>query len=253
MSDIPTLISSLAPWPDVDFSEFGEVKAEKLPRMQALTGKFLGRNWVTIPHVTYHDDVDVTDVEHRRKSWNAAHPDSKLTPVAILAKVLAQALAEFPQFNVSINTQNQTLIRKSYYHVGIAVDTPAGLVVPVIRDVDRKSLSEIADELKALADKARTKGLNMQEMSGSCISLSSLGHIGGTSFTPIVNAPDVAILGVTRTRPVPARGPDGELMWRDMMPLSLSYDHRAINGADAAYFVRYIGMRLADPTLLDGG
>lgn len=251
MSDIPTLIGGLAPWPDIDFSEFGEVEVQKLSRIQSLTGKFLGRNWVVIPHVTHNDDADVTDMEQRRKDWNIRRPGAKVTPVVILAKVLALALAEFPQFNVSIQSQSGTLVRKSYYHIGIAMDTPAGLMVPVIRDVDKKGFDAIAKELKALADKARTKGLNMQEMSGSCISLSSLGHIGGTSFTPIVNAPDVAILGVTRTRPVPVPGPNGEIVWRQMMPLSLSYDHRVINGVDAARFVRFVAGKLADPALFD--
>lgn len=246
MSD---LLSGLAPWPSADFSEFGEVEVKKLGRIQTLVGSFLGRNWVAIPHVTHHDDADITDLETRRRAHNAAG-GTKLTIVPLLVKALADALVAFPQFNASLDPQVGTLVLKKYVHVGVAVDTPGGLLVPVIRDCDTKSASAIAGEVAALSDKARTKGLPMQEMTGGCITLTSLGHIGGTGFTPIVNAPEVAILGVTRARSVPTRGANGGIEWREMLPLSLSYDHRVINGADAARFVRFVADRLAAADLV---
>lgn len=247
MSD---LLQGLAPWPRADFAEFGEVEIRKLGKIQKLIGAFLGRNWVAIPHVTHNDDADITDLEVRRRAHNQSG-GVKLTIVPLLVKALADALARFPQFNASLDPHAGEIVRKKYVHVGVAVDTPNGLLVPVIRDCDRKSLSEIAAEIAAQSEKARTKGLSMPEMSGGCITLTSLGHIGGTSFTPIVNAPEVAILGVTRSRPVATRGNKGELVWRDMLPLSLSYDHRVINGADAARFVRFVADRLDDPAQLN--
>lgn len=246
MSD---LLSGLAPWPAVDFAEHGEVEIRKLSRIQTLVGSFLGRNWVAIPHVTHHDDADVTDLEARRRAHNAAG-GAKLTIVPLLVKALADGLAAFPQFNASLDARAGTLVLKKYVHVGVAVDTRGGLLVPVVRDCDLKSASEIAGEVAALSDRARTKGLPMQDMTGGCITLTSLGHIGGTAFTPIVNAPEVAILGVTRARTVATRGEDGGVAWRDMLPLSLSYDHRVINGADAARFVRFIADRLAAADLV---
>ncbi len=249
MADVASLLAGLAPLPDVDFAEFGEIETSRLPRIQQLTGAFLGRNWVSIPHVTHHDEVDVTDTETRRKAWNAANPAAKLTPVVLLVAVMAKVLAELPQFNASLSADGKSLVRKKYFNIGVAVDTPAGLLVPVLRGVNIMGLSEIAGALAAIAEKARTKGLSMAEMSGSSMCVSSLGHIGGTAFTPIINAPDVAILGATaiQLRPLPA--PDGGIAWRQMLPLSLSYDHRVINGADAARFVRSIGAALADPSL----
>ena len=244
------LLEGLAPWPVVDFSEFGETETVKLTRIQSLVGSFLGRNWVAIPHVTHHDDADITDLEQRRQARNA-EGGVKLTIVPLLVRALAAALAAFPQFNASLDPESGSLVRKKYVHVGVAVDTPGGLLVPVIRDCDRKSLDEIAANIVALSDKARTKGLSYQEMAGGCITLTSLGHIGGTAFTPIVNAPELAILGVTRARPVATPGPNGEVVWRQMLPLSLSYDHRVINGADAARFCRFIAERLAGPALFD--
>jgi pyruvate dehydrogenase E2 component (dihydrolipoamide acetyltransferase) len=251
MSDVSTILTTLAPWPEIDFAASGEVTVRPMSGMQSVTAKFLGRNWVAIPHVTHNDDADVTELEDRRARWNAANPDSKITPVIVVAKLLALALAEFPQFNVSIDPIKQTVTQKRYAHIGVAVDTPKGLLVPVLRDVGKKSLVEIASELMAISERARTRGLSMPEMQGSCISLSSLGHIGGTSFTPLINAPDVAILGMTRTRDVATRGANDEIIWRKFLPLSLSYDHRAINGADAARFTRYVASRLADPQTLE--
>jgi len=242
------LLAGLAPWPQVDFAEYGAVEIRKLSKIQRLVGSFLGRNWVAIPHVTHQDDADVTDLEARRIERNAKG-GIKITPVPLLVKAMAAALKAFPQFNASLDPVAGTLVVKTYVHIGVAVDTPGGLLVPVIRDCDTKSIDEIAGEIVAISDKARTKGLSMPEMSGGGMTLTSLGHIGGTGFTPIVNAPEVAILGVTRARPVATPGPNGEVVWRQMLPLSLSYDHRVINGADAARFCRFIAERLADPAL----
>lgn len=244
------LLQNIAPWPQVDFTEFGEIERKPLSRIQKFVAAFLGRNWVAIPHVTHNDDADVTELEARRKAL-AASGGAKLTPVPLLVKALADALAAYPQFNASLDPASGEIVTKKYVHVGVAVDTPGGLLVPVIRDCDRKSPAEISAELVAVSEKARTKGLSMAEMSGGCITLTSLGHIGGTSFSPIVNAPEVAILGVTRARPVPVPAEDGGVAWRQMLPLSLSYDHRVINGADAARFCRFIADRLASPELFD--
>lgn len=243
------LLDNLAPWPVGDFSMFGEVEKQPLNKIQKYVAAHLGRNWVAIPHVTHNDDADITDLETRRKAHNDV-TGARLTIVPLLVKALAQALGAFPQFNASLDPANGELTLKKYVHVGVAVDTPNGLLVPVIRDCDTKSPGDIAAEIAELSQKARTKGLSMAEMSGGCITLTSLGHIGGTSFTPIVNAPEVAILGVTRARPVPLPGDDGSIVWRQMLPLSLSYDHRVINGADAARFTRFVADRLASDTLL---
>ncbi|ASG22229.1 2-oxo acid dehydrogenase subunit E2 [Nitrospirillum viridazoti] len=244
------LLEGLAPWPETDFAAFGPVETRKLSRIQALVGAFLGRNWVAIPHVTHQDEADITELEQRRRDRNAAG-GPKITIVPLLVKAMAAGLKAFPQFNASLDLANKTLVLKQYVHIGVAVDTPGGLLVPVVRDCDTKSLDTIATEIAALSEKARTKGLPMAEMSGGCMSLTSLGHIGGTGFTPIVNVPEVAILGVTRVRPVATPAPDGGVVWRQVLPLSLSYDHRVINGADAARFCRFIADRLADPALFD--
>jgi pyruvate dehydrogenase E2 component (dihydrolipoamide acetyltransferase) len=243
------LLAGLAPWPTVDFSAFGEVETRPLGKMQKIIAAFLGRNWVAIPHVTHNDEADITALEEARKAFNATG-GAKLTMVPLLVKALADGLAAFPQFNASLEPASGTLTLKKYVHVGVAVDSPGGLLVPVIRDCDRKSAVGIAEEIATLSEKARTKGLPMAEMSGGCMTLTSLGHIGGTSFTPIVNAPEVAILGVAKAKPVPLPGPDGGIVWRTMLPLSLSYDHRVINGADAARFCRFLADRLASPDLL---
>jgi len=247
---VSDLLEGLAAWPQQDFAEFGSVEVRKLGKIQRLVGSFLGRNWVAIPHVTHQDEADVTALEARRSAHNKAGGD-KLTIVPLLVKALADALAAFPQFNASYDAKTGELTLKKYVHVGVAVDTPNGLLVPVIRDSDRKSLDEIAREIESVAAKARTKGLSVAEMSGGCITLTSLGHIGGTAFTPIINAPEVAILGVTRARTVAQPGASGaRVVWLQMLPLSLSYDHRVINGADAARFVRFLIDRLADGGLI---
>lgn len=251
MVDVPTLLAGLAPIPDADFAEFGEVEVKPLSRIQQLVGSFLGRNWVTIPHVTHHDEIDVTDAEARRAEWNAAHPDAKATPVALLVRGMARALADNPKFNSSLGSDGKSIVQKRYVNIGVAVDTPGGLLVPVLRGVPDRGLADLAGELAKIAEKARTKGLSMAEMSGGSMTLSSLGHIGGTAFTPIINAPEVAVLGALAIQLRPAPAADGGIAWRKMLPLSLSYDHRVINGADAARFCRSVGAALADPALFD--
>lgn len=250
MREVPSVLAGLSPLPETDFAAFGPVEPVPLTKVQRLTGAFLGRNWVTIPHVTHHDEVDVTGLERRRADWNAAHPDAKLTPVAPLVKAMAQALADNPRFNASLSADGLSIVRKNYVNIGVAVDTPRGLLVPVIRDVDSKTVAQIAVELVELAARARDKGLPMATMEGGCMTLSSLGHIGGMAFTPIINAPDVAILGALAIQDRPMPGADGGIVWTRRLPLSLSYDHRVINGADAARFVQSIGRALADPELL---
>ncbi|MGE4431550.1 MAG: 2-oxo acid dehydrogenase subunit E2 [Sphingobium sp.] len=251
MTSVGEAIGRLAPLPEADFSEWGEVTVKPLTRYQKLTGLFLGRNWVTIPHVTHNDELDVTEVEARRKAWNAAHPDGKVTPVALVVKALVAVLRAYPMFNASLGADGETIIFKSYFNIGLAVDTPNGLLVPVLHDCDALDISAIAARSAALAEKARGKGLTMAEMSGSSITLSSLGHIGGTSFTPIINAPDVAIVGLTKLQERPVRGEGDAIEWRTLLPVSLSYDHRVINGADAARFLRALGDALNDPALFD--
>lgn len=251
-SAAPAFGANLPPWPQVDFSEFGEVEIKPVSRVQKLTGAFLSRNWLAIPHVTHHDDVDITSVETWRNARNDANPAVKLTPLVILIKAVVRALQEFPQFNASLDADGKHIVLKKYFHIGIAVDTRHGLLVPVLRECDRKSVEELAVELAAISQKAREKGLSMAEMSGGCFSISSLGGFGGTGFTPIVNAPEVAILGVTKARLAAAPAEDGGINWRKMLPLSLSYDHRVINGADAARFTAFIATVLADPQTLAG-
>jgi pyruvate dehydrogenase E2 component (dihydrolipoamide acetyltransferase) len=255
MSLVPTmsmevLLKSLPPWPNQDFSAYGETEIKKLPRIQVLTAAFLSRNWVAIPHVTHHDEVDVTEMEAWRGAWNAKTQGPRLTPLIPVIKAVIAALKLFPQFNASVDVEGGRLILKKYFHIGIAAETPAGLLVPVVRDCDRKSVSEIAAEIAATAEKARTRGLSMAEMSGGCFSISSLGHIGGTAFTPIINAPEVAILGMTKIQLRAVQDDEGGIAWRKLLPLSLSYDHRVINGADAARFTRYLGDMLAAPESL---
>ena len=215
-----------------------------LSRIQKLTAGYLTRNWVSIPHVTHHDEADITELEllRRREGEQAAR---KLTLTPYLMKALATSLAKYPQFNASLDGSGQNLVFKKYFHVGMAIDTPNGLLVAVLRDCDKKSVVDLANEIDALATKAKTKGLPMKDMVGGCITISSLGHIGGTAFTPIVNAPEVAILGVTRAQWKPRRGANDAVEWRLMLPLSLSYDHRVINGADAARFCAALAGLLA--------
>jgi pyruvate dehydrogenase E2 component (dihydrolipoamide acetyltransferase) len=234
MSDKPT---PMLPWPDEDLSSFGPVETKKLGRVQHYVGRVMHRNWVSIPHVTHHDDADITAFEERRKAWNLAHPEQKRALLPALVKAAVDALQRYPQFNSSLSADGTTLYARQYFHIGIAVDVPTGLLVPVVRDCDLKDSAQIAAEIASLSDKARGKGLSMEEMSGGCFTLSSLGHIGGTGFTPIINAPEVAILGICRARSQFLPDSAGKPELRQLLPLSLSYDHRVINGADAARFV----------------
>ena len=242
---------AVADAPKVDFAKFGEIEYQSLNKIKRLTASNLHRNWVTIPHVTQFDEADITDLEAFRKQnkHEAESKGFKLTPLVFIMKAVAAALAEFPSVNASLSADGQQLILKKYYHIGVAVDTPNGLVVAVVRDVDQKSLLTLADELGQISEKARTKGLAPADMQGSCFTISSLGGIGGTAFTPIVNFPDVAILGVSRSQHKPVYQ-GGEFVPRLMLPLSLSYDHRVIDGAEAARFSRYVVERLADVGLL---
>jgi len=235
----------VAPWPKVDFERFGEVERVPLTRIKRISGPALHRNWVTIPHVTHNDEADITELEEFRKRTNEelAKEGVKLTMVALLIKAVVPALKRFPDVNSSL--EGDELVLKRYYNIGFAADTPQGLVVPVIKDVDSKGLVEIARELTELSGKAREGKLGPAEMSGGTFTISSLGGLGGTSFTPIVNAPEVAILGVTRAATKPVW--DGsQFVPRLMVPLSLSYDHRVIDGALAARFVTYLASVLSD-------
>ena len=233
--------------PDQDFSQFGAVEEKPMGRLMKMGATNLHRSWLNVPHVTQFDEADITELEAFRKSMKAEAEaqGAKLTPLPFLIKACAFALRKFPQFNVSLKSDGETLVWKDYVHIGIAVDTPDGLMVPVIRDADRKSLIELAKESVELAGKAQSKKLRREEMTGGCFTISSLGSIGGTAFTPIVNTPEVAILGVSRAQMKPVwNGSDFEP--RLMMPLSLSYDHRAVNGADAARFAAFLTQVLGD-------
>ncbi|KAB2929218.1 MAG: dihydrolipoyllysine-residue acetyltransferase, partial [Rhodocyclaceae bacterium] len=235
----------LLPWPTVDFAKFGPVESKPLSRIKKISGANLARNWVMIPHVTQFDEADITDLEALRVQLNKENEKSgaKLTMLAFLIKAAVAALKKYPDFNASLDGEN--LVYKQYFHIGFAADTPNGLVVPVIRDADRKGLLEIAKEMGALSAKAREGKLGPAEMQGGCFSISSLGGIGGTAFTPIVNAPEVAILGVSKSQTRPVW--DGKAFQpRLMIPLSLSYDHRVIDGASAARFTAYLAQVLAD-------
>jgi pyruvate dehydrogenase E2 component (dihydrolipoamide acetyltransferase) len=233
----------LLPWPTVDFARYGEVERVPLSKIRRISAANLSRNWVRIPHVTHNDEADVTDLEAFRKQLNAEQSDVKVTMVALLLKAVAAALKAFPDVNSSLD--GDELVRKKYYNLGFAADTPNGLVVPVVKDVDQKGLLQLAGELTELSGKARAGKLGPAEMSGATFTISSLGGIGGTSFTPIVNAPEVAILGVVRSAMKPVW--DGQaFVPRLMLPLSLSYDHRVIDGAAAARFVTHLAGVLTD-------
>ena len=233
----------LPPWPTVDFEKFGPIERVQRSRIQRISAPNLARNWVMIPHVTHNDEADITELEAWRKRLNSEQSDVKVTMVSFLVVACVVALKEFPNFNSSLD--GEELVLKRYYNIGFAADTPGGLVVPVIKDADHKGLLEIAGELTALSGKAREGKLSPADMSGSTFTISSLGGIGGTSFTPIVNAPEVAILGATRSAMKPVW--DGsEFRPRLMLPLSLSYDHRVIDGAAAARFVAFLVGVLSD-------
>lgn len=233
--------------PAVDFAKWGPVETSPLPRIKRISGPHLQRAWITIPHVTQHDEADITNLETVRKALkgDAEKVGAKLTPLAFIIKACVHALKEYPDFNASLDSSGQNLVHKHYWHIGFAVDTPEGLVVPVIRDADSKSVFDIAGDLGDISARARERKLKADEMQGGTFSVSSLGGIGGTAFTPIINAPEVAILGVSRAFMKPVW--DGQQFQpRQMLPLSLSYDHRVIDGAAAARFTTYLGEVLGE-------
>ncbi|SMB32203.1 Dihydrolipoyllysine-residue acetyltransferase component of pyruvate dehydrogenase complex [Sterolibacterium denitrificans] len=239
----------LLPWPKVDFSKFGEIEIRPLSRIKKISGANLARNWAMIPHVTQFDRVDIGALEDFRVALNKENEKSgiKLTMLAFLVKASVAALRRFPEFNASLDGQGEEmrLVLKNYFHIGFAADTPNGLVVPVIRDADKKGVFDIAAEMAELAKKAREGKLSPADMQGGCFSISSLGGIGGTAFTPIINAPEVAILGVSKSEMQP-QWDGSQFQPRLMLPLSLSYDHRVIDGAAAARFTSHLGQLLTD-------
>ena len=239
---------SITPAPAVDFTKFGEIETVPLSRIQKISGAHLHRSWVSVPHVTQFDEADITDLEDFRKSLQreADKKGVKLTPLVFIMKAVASALQAYPRFNASLDSVGDNLILKKYFHIGVAVDTPNGLVVPVIRDVDRKGIYDLSIEVAEIAGRAREGKLTPAEMQGGCFSISSLGGIGGTQFTPIVNAPEVAILGVARSKMQPVYQQDGTFQARLILPLALSYDHRVIDGAQGAGFTNHLSQLLTD-------
>ena len=233
--------------PAVDFSKFGEIETKPLARIKKISGPRLHASWVNVPHVTQHDEADITDLETMRQALksDAEKVGAKLTPLTFLVKACVQALQEFPDFNSSLSADGESQVYKKYFHIGFAADTPNGLVVPVVKDADRKSIFEIGKELADLSAAARAGKLKAADMQGGCFSISSLGSIGGTYFTPIVNAPEVAILGVSKAQMKPVWN-GKKFMPRLMLPLSLSYDHRIIDGAAAARFTTFLSEVLAE-------
>jgi pyruvate dehydrogenase E2 component (dihydrolipoamide acetyltransferase) len=238
---------ALPAMPAVDFSKFGPIESKPLSRIKKISGANLHRNWVAIPHITQNDEVDITEMEaFRKQSADELQKQGvKLTPLAFLIKACVAALKRFPSFNASLSPDGESLILKQYYHIGVAVDTPNGLVVPVIRDADRKGAVELAKELAGVSQRMRDGKMSPTDMQGGTFSISSLGGIGGTHFTPIINAPEVAILGVSRSSMKPV-WKDGQFVPRLMLPLSLSYDHRVIDGAEGARFITYLNSALTD-------
>jgi pyruvate dehydrogenase E2 component (dihydrolipoamide acetyltransferase) len=239
--------SGIPAMPTIDFSQFGEIEEQKLNKIKRLTGQNLSRVWLNLPMVTYHEEADITEMEAFRVALNSekSKDEVKITGLIFIIKALVAALEQFPQFNASLSADGEKLILKKYFNIGIAVDTPNGLVVPVLRDVNRKGINELSTELAEVSNRARQGKLMPAEMQGGCITISSLGGIGGTAFTPIVNAPEVAILGVTRAKMQPVW--DGkEFVPRLMLPLDLTYDHRVIDGVEGARFMAAIKQYLGD-------
>ncbi len=239
--------SGIPAMPSIDFSQFGEIEEQKLGKIKRLTGQNLSRVWLNLPMVTYHEEADITEMEAFRNALNAekSKDEIKITGLMFIIKALVAALEQFPQFNASLSADGEKLILKKYFNIGIAVDTPNGLVVPVLRDVNRKGINELSAELAEVSNRARLGKLMPGEMQGGCITISSLGGIGGTAFTPIVNAPEVAILGVTRAKMQPVWN-GKEFVPRLMLPLDLTYDHRVIDGAEGARFMAAIKQYLGD-------
>jgi pyruvate dehydrogenase E2 component (dihydrolipoamide acetyltransferase) len=235
------------PMPVVDFAKYGVIETKPLSRIKKISGANLHRNWVTIPHITQFDEADITEMEAFRKELNAeyAKQNIKITPLAFMLKAVVVALQQYPEFNASLDASGENLVLKQYFHIGVAVDTPNGLMVPVLRDVDKKGIAQLAKELGEISAKARDLKITAAEMQGGCFSISSLGGIGGTAFTPIINAPELAILGVSKAIIKPMHQ-DDTFVARLMLPLSLSYDHRVIDGAAAARFIVFLSQVLAD-------
>jgi pyruvate dehydrogenase E2 component (dihydrolipoamide acetyltransferase) len=233
--------------PVVDFAKYGAIENRPLSRIKKISGANLHRNWVTIPHITQFDEADITEMEAFRKELNVeyAKQNIKITPLAFMLKAVVVALQEFPEFNASLDNSGENLVLKKYFHIGVAVDTPNGLMVPVLRDVDKKGIVQLAKELGEISAKARDLKITAAEMQGGCFTISSLGGIGGTAFTPIINAPELAILGVSKAIIKPMHQ-DDTFVARLMLPLSLSYDHRVIDGAAAARFIVFLSQVLAD-------
>jgi len=233
--------------PVVDFAKFGAIETRPLSRIKKISGANLHRNWVTIPHITQFDEADITEMDAFRKELGVeyAKQNIKITPLAFMVKAVVVALQQFPEFNASLDASGENLVFKQYFHIGVAVDTPDGLMVPVLRDVDKKGIVQIAKELGEISARAREKKITAAEMQGGCFTISSLGGIGGTAFTPIINAPELAILGVSKAIIKPMHQ-DDTFVARLMLPLSLSYDHRVIDGAAAARFIVFLSQVLAD-------
>jgi pyruvate dehydrogenase E2 component (dihydrolipoamide acetyltransferase) len=232
-----------------DFSKFGSINKVEMTNIRKKTADHLSYAWATIPHVTQFDKADITLLEKTRKELNK-NSETKLTVTAILVRIIVEALKKFPQFNSSIDMEKKEIIYKNYFNIGVAVDTEFGLIVPVIKNSDKKTLAEIATEMNALAEKARNKKIGLDDLQGGCFSISNLGGIGGTYFTPIINSPEVAILGVSRGNLDPVWNGYGVFEPRLMLPLSLSYDHRIIDGADAIRFLRFVVETLENPIKL---
>jgi len=241
----------VAEMPMVDFAKFGAVESKPLSRIKKLSGAYLHRNWISIPHITQHDEADITEMEALRKKLGTEYAAQgiKITPLAFMLKAVVETLQQFPDFNASLDASGENLVLKKYFHIGVAVDTPEGLVVPVLRDVNQKSVVRLAKELGEISVRAREKKISAAEMQGGCFTISSLGGIGGSFFTPIINAPEVAILGVSRANMKPV-WKDGKFEPRLMLPLSLSYDHRVIDGAAGARFITALSQVLSDASKL---
>ena len=239
--------TGIPPIPAIDFSQFGETTTEELGRIKKISGKFLHASWLNVPHVTQFDECDITEMDQFRKDQKAAAEKQgiKLTPLVFVMKAVVKALQDFPSFNASLSEDGQSIIKKHYYNIGIAVDTPNGLVVPVVKDVDKKGIYDLSRDLMEISAKARDGKLGPKDMQGGCFTISSLGGIGGTQFTPIVNAPEVAIMGLSKAKMQPVWN-GSEFEPRLIMPFSVSYDHRAIDGAEGVRFTTTVGHYLSD-------
>lgn len=239
--------AGIPPVPVIDFSKFGEIETVELGKIKKISGKFLHTSWLNVPHVTQFDETDITEMDQFRKDMKpvAEKQGVKLTPIVFVMKAVVKALQDFPNMNASLSADGQSLIKKSYYNIGIAVDTPNGLMVPVVKDVDKKGIYELSKDLMAISSKARDGKLSPADMSGGSFTISSLGGIGGTQFTPIVNAPEVGIMGLSKAKMQPVWN-GVEFVPKLIMPFSVSYDHRAIDGAEGVRFTTTVGKYLAD-------